>query len=168
MRLDEEAPRELASGIDALYLSAFAGTPEWLVERLEDAKLEAEATDSVQPFRFCGEDFELQPYRWMHYPYCLTNGNGRLGVNPKGTIPPYRFQPRAEYLHGIGPSAVAQWFEDLLARHLGIVLPSVSRLDVFADFEGLRFEIADLDRFVGRARNRTYYEAVNRDGFGGD
>jgi hypothetical protein len=157
-----DGPRELVSGIDALYLSAHAQCLPWLVERLEVAKGRAVAADAAQPFSFGNEDFELLPYPWRRYPYCLRNGHGRIGISPRGTIPPFRFQPKAEYLHGVGAEEVANWFESLLSRHLGLVVPSVSRLDLFADFEGLSFHVDDLDRFVGRARSRTYYEQDTR------
>ena len=157
-RGESDGPRELVSGIDALYLSAHAQCLPWLVGRLEVAKGRAVATDAAQPFSFGNENFEMLPYPWRRYPYCLTHGHGRIGINPRGTIPPFRFQPKAEYLHGVGAEEVANWFESLLSRHLSLVVPSVSRLDLFADFEGLSFQIDDLDRFVGRARSRTHYE----------
>jgi len=153
---------ELASGIDALYLSAWTQRPEWLIDGLAQAKAEALAKDAAVPYRLGGEDFELQPRSWRTYPYLLTFEGGRVGVNLNGTIPPFRFQPRAEWLHGEGASAVAAWFEDMLMVHLMYVVVSVSRIDLFADFEGLSFEQGDLRRFVGRARSRQLFEEDER------
>jgi hypothetical protein len=126
------------------------------------AKAEAVAAEHAVAFRFNGEDFELQPRSLRAYPYLLVFEGGRIGINPKGSMPPFRFQPLAEWLHGHGPALVAKWFEDLLMRQLGFVEVTVSRVDLFADFEGFAMVRDDLDRFVGRATARQYYEEDER------
>ena len=53
---------ELASGVDALYLSGRGSLPASLLDRLEVARLIATDSGNAQPFAMGGYDWQLQPF----------------------------------------------------------------------------------------------------------
>ncbi|MDQ2729742.1 MAG: hypothetical protein M3Y91_18200 [Actinomycetota bacterium] len=68
---------ELASGIDALYLSG---------------------RGQLRP------GLTVRPHGWGRYRYCIDHWTARIGLTTSSHLPPVRIQPRSEYLHGIGPT----------------------------------------------------------------
>lgn len=149
----------MASGVDALYLSGRASLPRELLERLETARNEAVALEGEIPFELGGESFRIAPYAFGRYRFSLSHVYGRIGLTNSTSLPVIRIQPLAEFLHGQGPRGTARWFEELLTKECGPVLLTVSRLDVFADFQGLAIGGDDRHRFVTRAVDRAVYEA---------
>ena len=78
----------------------------------------------------------MAPHAWAKHRYCLTHAFGRIGISPSLNLPAFRIQPRAEFLHGVGVRAAVQGFRDLIEDECGIVKLQVSRIDLFADFQG--------------------------------
>jgi len=148
---------ELASGVDALYLSGRGSLAGEFLERLERAKSRALDLGEVLPFDLRGVEFGLVPHGWGRYSYRLSHEFGLLGFSPSEHLPPVRVQPRAELLAGLGPEGVVDTFADLL-RSVGEILFTVSRVDLFADFLGWRLRSKDRTRFVSRAQTRTTFE----------
>jgi hypothetical protein len=154
---------ELASGIDALYLSGQTPVSESLRSQLEIGRAAAVDAGEPQPFSFGnGNMFEIAHHGWRKYPYLLAHPNGLIGIKPDSLMPPVRVQPRAEFLHGVGPLEAARWFEDVLEWRMGRVTLSVNRLDLHGDFQGWDLGADDRERFVCRARSRTTYEDDGR------
>ncbi len=77
--------------------------------------------------------------------------NGVVGVTPSEHFPALRIQPRAEFLHGLGPEAAVEWFRRVVEAECGAVLLTISRLDLHADFQGWALDWQDRERFVCRA-----------------
>jgi len=150
---------ELASGVDALYLSGRAAPPASLLERLESARTEAVALDARPPFQFGALEMRIAPHSFGKYRYCLDHPYGRIGLTPSSKLPALRIQPRAEFLHGIGAEATVDAFRDLIEAEVGPVRLSVSRLDLFADFQGWALSGDDRGHFLCRARDTATYEA---------
>jgi len=149
---------ELISGVDALYLSGRASLPGELLGRLEVARETAKRADEAVPFMLGDTEFELKPYNWHKYRYCLDHPLGRVGFTLSSHLPAIRVQPRAEFIHGSGPRPVVEWYRDLLENECGVVLFSVNRLDLFADFQGWELD-GDMRReFVCRAKSRLTFE----------
>jgi hypothetical protein len=85
--------RELASGVDALYLSGRPEVPGVLRARLEEGRQLAEGTTALLwggpqvvggttvpiPFDLGGDKFDLGPHGWGKYRYCLDQPDGRVG-----------------------------------------------------------------------------------------
>src|ERR1700727_131034 len=92
---------ELASGVDALYLSGRAALPETFLDRLEEARIPAEGGGSVG-VEVGRVPLRLEPYAWGKYRYSLTHPYGRIGFTGSKRLPPILIQPRAEFLHGAG------------------------------------------------------------------
>lgn len=149
---------ELASGVDALYLSGRAALRGELLERLETIRCEAIELDSRLPFQFGSLEMTLAPHAFGKYRYSLDHPYGRIGITPSAKLPAIRIQPRAEFLHGVGPGGAADAFQDLLEQVVGPVRLTVSRLDLFADFQGWTLTGDDRRNFVCRARSTAVYE----------
>lgn len=149
---------EVASGVDALYLSGRCEPPAGLLADLADGKAEAQAAGEPVPFDLAGVPVVVQPRGWQMYPFVVLHPLGRIGFRPAGRVPPVRVQPLAEVLHGLGPHEVVAAFYDLVSDVVGGVEFSVSRVDVFGDFQGWTLSTAMEDRFLCRARKRGIYK----------
>jgi hypothetical protein len=149
---------EVASGVDAIYLSGRASLPDSLLARLEEARTVALELDGSPPFQFGALEMLLAPHAWGKHRYCLTHPYGRLGISPSLNIPAFRIQPRAEFVHGVGVRAAIQRFRDLIEDECGIVKLQVSRIDLFADFQGWELSGDDRRAFVCRASDLGTFE----------
>ena len=150
--------RELASGIDALYLSGRAQLSDSLLDGLEAAKSRAQASGESVAFEFGGVAFEVAPHGWGRYPYRLAHQHGLIGLTGSSHLPAVRVQLRAEFIHGLGAEGAAQVFVDVLGWALGRLELTVSRADLFADFQGWPLTAEDRTRFVTRATHRNTFE----------
>src|SRR5664280_2331154 len=119
---------EVASGVDALYLSGRASLPDDLLARLESARTLANDLEGSPPFQFGTLEMLMAPHAWGKHRYCLTHPYGRIGITPSLNLPAFRIQPRAEFLHGVGPRPAVQGFRDLIEDECGIVKLQVSRV----------------------------------------
>jgi len=159
------AVRELASGIDSLYLSGRARLPESFLGRLERSKGRAAEVGEAIEFDLGGVSFGLSPYGFGRYPYRLSHEYGVIGFTPSEHLPAIRVQPKAELLHGIGPAATVDTFSSL-ASAIATVEWSVARADLFADVQGFWPDANTRDRFMCRARTlNTFEEAGDLTGF---
>lgn len=151
-------PREVASGVDALYLSGRAPLPEPLLTRLETARELATTLGGSPPFQFGALEMSIAPHSFGKHRYCLTHPYGRIGITPSPSLPAFRIQPRAEFLHGVGPRAATQGFRDLIEDECGFVKLQVSRIDLFADFQGWDLTGNERSSFVCRATDLGTFE----------
>jgi len=160
-RATAEGPlRELASGIDALYLSARADLPAPFVERLEDCRQWAAEARRPAPCQIGDTTFGIAAHDWGKYRFCLDHPTARLGFSTSRHLPTVRIQPRAEYLHAVGPTQAVTSFRSLLGPDLGDIRFGVSRVDLFADWQGWSLNIDDGPRFICRADTRRTYEVA--------
>lgn len=149
-----DGPRELASGIDALYLSGLADPSDEILAKLAAAQVRAKAVD--EPVEFdAGLDYQLLPHSWGKYTYCLTNQYGQVGIRPSGHLPEVRVQPRAEALHALSPRTMAEFYDDTLRPMLGTIAWTVPRVDLFIDVQGWDLTARMADRFVSRSAQLT-------------
>ena len=132
--------RELASGVDALYLSGRAVLPEPFVECLAAARAQAEASGSSQAVSIAGVEFDVASHGMGRYRYCLSHRYGQVGVSPSTHLPALRVQPWTQFLHGIGVREACGVFMELLGEELGACVLTVSRLDLYVDVQGTPFE----------------------------
>jgi hypothetical protein len=149
---------ELTSGIDALYLSGKAALTPELFERLDEAKILAQEEHRPVAFEFAGSTFAVSPSGFGLYRYCIVHPYGQIGLSPSTNIPQIRIQPRTEAIHGFGAAGVVHWFEDRFIQECGAVRLTVSRLDLYADFQGLQLSVADLERFVYRGKEVAFHK----------
>jgi hypothetical protein len=152
--------RELASGIDALYLSGRTEFSDALFDMLEDRRQAATETDSPAAMRIAGEDFGVEPRSFGKYRYRLVHHSGLIGVTASEHLPSLRVQPRAEFLHAVGPRATLDFFSGI-GEYLSGGRPvswTLSRLDLFCDLQGWELRGDDRHRFVCRGMTRTTHE----------
>ena len=147
--------RELASGVDALYLSVVAELPEGLLRRLDLWRAIAEAGQRPVPFELGGVKFGLAPHAWHRYRYLLQHEFGQVGISPSKHLPPIRIQPRGEFLHGLGPESTVDAFRTMLESEVPVAWMQVARLDLFADWQGWPVDGEPESSFVGRAKDVT-------------
>lgn len=153
---------ELASGVDALYLSGRCEIPGPLLADLEATKALARDNGQAQPFDVAGETWLLSGYAWGNYAYCLDREVGRLGLTASAALPSVRVQPRAELLHGIGPAPTVELFDSYVRAACGDVVWTVSRLDLHADWQGWSLHRDLSERFLCRADHRAIHEESER------
>lgn len=149
---------EVASGVDAIYFTGRAPLPDSLLARLETSRILAQELDGSPPFQFGALEMLMAPHAWGKHRYCLTHPFGRIGISPSLNLPAFRIQPRAEFLHGVGVRAAVQGFRELIEDECGIVKLQVSRIDLFADFQGWDLSGDDRRAFVCRASDLGTFE----------
>lgn len=149
---------ELASGVDALYMSGRASLPFELLERLELSRQRSIDGGFGPPFQFGGVEMSMGANGWGKYRYCLTHPFGQLGITLSSRLPTFRIQPYAEFLHGAGPQGVVDWFKEIIENECGHVMLTVTRLDLFADFQGWPLTVDARHEFLCKATARHSYE----------
>jgi hypothetical protein len=150
---------ELVSGVDALYLSGHAYLSKAFLARLEDARLFADQVSMPVPFELGPLTFGLAPHGWGKHRFCLDHEYGRIGFTSSTRLPAVRIQPRAEFLHALGPTATVRHFDELLRPLMDRLVFNVARLDLFCDVEGLVLRGEDRRNFLCRGDASTTYEA---------
>jgi hypothetical protein len=149
---------ELASGVDAFYLSGVGSLPGPLVEDLLLAREEARETGTAVSLPLGGDDFRVSGGGLLRYPFRLDHPRGLVGVTTSATLPTVRVQPRAWFLHAVGVREGLRWFMELLESLLGPISWKASRVDLFMDSHGWGLKAEDRGRFVCRAGQRVTYE----------
>ena len=127
---------ELASGIDALYLSGRAAIRASYISYLTDLRARAEDTDNGLPCFLGGEEFRIAPHAFGKYRFCLIHTFGRVGLTASEKLPAIRIQPKAEFLHGAGAAGMVNFFRNILEQEFGPTLLTVSRIDLHSDWQG--------------------------------
>ena len=128
--------RELGLGVDAVYVSGRAHLSDSLIDRLNEARQSAQAIESAVDFEFGGQSFQVQSFGVLKYRFRMDHPNGIIGISPGGHLPTFFVQPRAEFIHSLGPAEAVRWFRDVLEAECKFVQLSVRRADLFADFRG--------------------------------
>jgi hypothetical protein len=153
-----QLPKELASGVDALYLSGRSLIPDTFLARLEAARSASYDMETGPPFQFGLLEMRMSPHGWGKYRYLLEYPHGRIGITQSSELPTFRIQPYAEFLHGESPRGVVDWFQRLLEMECEAVELTVSRLDLFADFQGWVLDGDARNEFLCRAKARNVFE----------
>src|SRR4051812_42683771 len=88
---------ELASGVDAFYLSGRAALPDRLLTDLATAKNTAQETGTAVAFSVGGDDFFVAATGLLKYRFRLDHPRGVLALSPSHSLPAIRIQPRAAF-----------------------------------------------------------------------
>ncbi|HWD55192.1 MAG TPA: hypothetical protein VG346_08715 [Acidimicrobiales bacterium] len=152
--------RELASGVDALYLSGRAEVPKRFLQRLEDCRAWAGEAKRPAPFELGELVFGITPHGWGKYRFCLEHAMARIGISTSRHLPTVRVQPRSEFLHAVGPEAAVTTLQEILGHELRQLRFWVNRVDLFANWQGWNLSLGDTSRFVCRADARRTYEVA--------
>jgi len=146
---------ELASGVDALYLSGHGYLSKGFLARLEEERIFADRVSVPVPFELGPLTFGLAPHGWGKYRYCLDHETGRIGFTSSRRLPSVRIQPRAKFLHSVGPEETVRHFSDLVRPFVEGLVLRVARLDLFVDMEGMQLCAQDRSAFVCRGDGCT-------------
>ena len=149
---------ELASGFDALYLSAKGTAPPALFVDLEASRRGAEAVSLPVDSTLGGYPVKVQPFAWGKYRYCAVHELARIGFTPSETFPVVRFQPTAIALHSLGPQGTILWAENLLDACGIEATLHVSRMDLHSDWQGIEILANERQNFVTYSNRRALYE----------
>ncbi len=149
---------ELASGVDALYLSGRAQLPGWFVASLGEARERAGSGSRPQVVVLGTEAFTVGAAAMGRYRYRLDHEHGPIGVTESEALPAFRIQPRSEFLHAVGPAAAVEWYRTILRSVANPVVLTVSRIDLHSDWQGWSLDGDDRRRFLCRATRRDTYE----------
>src|SRR5690349_18309780 len=85
--------RELASGVDALYLSGHCDVPAALWTHLANRKEQAIDAKCAVPLSLGSAEFALQDHGFGKYAIRLEHAHGIVGVTNSDKLPALRFQP---------------------------------------------------------------------------
>ena len=118
----------------------------------------AQVGDSGITFELGGVEFTLMPRGLGRYRYCIAHPYGVVGITPSAHLPAVRIQPRAQFLHAVGPNQAVSYFADIVENEVGPLLLTVSRVDLFADFQGWELSGDNRARFLCRGSERGTYE----------
>jgi hypothetical protein len=77
--------RELASGVDALYLSARPDLPTQFVAHLEDCREWAVEVKRRAPCEIGNAMFGISPYGWGKYRFCLDHQMARMTADARNS-----------------------------------------------------------------------------------
>ena len=149
---------ELASGLDALYLSAQGKAHPTFFSDLEAARSAAEAASLPIDSTLGGYPVKVQPWAWGKYRYCAVHELARIGFTPSENFPVVRFQPTAIALHSLGPAGTVLWAENFLEACGVEASLHVSRLDLHSDWQGVEFLANERQNFVTYSSHRSLHE----------
>jgi hypothetical protein len=150
---------ELASGVDAFYLSGTGALSSALVEDLDEARALAAETKVTVPFGVGDISFGVAGRGLLRYAYRLEHTNGVVGLTTSSALPTVRVQPKASFIHAVGVREALGWFRGHVESFVGPVEWKASRVDLFMDSQGWDLDAAHRGRFVCRARDRWTFES---------
>ena len=78
---------EVASGVDALYLSGHGYVSKGFLARLEEERSFADRVSVPVPFELGPLTLGLAPHGWGKYRYCLDHETGRIGFTSSRRLP---------------------------------------------------------------------------------
>ena len=107
---------EVASGVDALYLSGRAHLPRVLVEDLEELRKRAgeKGKYGSEALSLGGDEFAVKGHGWGKYRFALEHRYGLVQLTTSAELPTVRIQPRSGFIHGAGVEKVVPWFTEQL------------------------------------------------------
>src|SRR5262249_2226974 len=160
-----EGLRVLASGIDTLHASARGVVRPEVWDLLEEAKRRAQAEEEEVSLDFpvTSGAFLIRPHGWRGYTHWLSSPDFELMLGRSEKFPAIVCQLHAAYLHSVGVAWALNFVELLLHHDLfaGAYKLLVSRLDLYADFQGWVPVLEAMHRFVGYGRSRRGFEQRN-------
>lgn len=149
---------ELASGVDAFYLTGSCALPVPFLDDLAAARAEAGQTGHATELTLGDVRFAVGARGIQKYAFALEHEHGVLACTSSRSLPPVYIQPRASFIHAVGVEAATAWFVGVVESIAGAVRWNVSRVDLFMDSQGWDLQSEDRGQFLCRARDRQVYE----------
>jgi hypothetical protein len=154
--------RVRSTGVDTLNLAAKGPVRKQVWELVGEAKAQAQtsAESELIDFPVTGQAFLLKPHGVRGYTYWLSSPDFELMLGTSEKFPAVLVQMHSAYMHSMGVDGSLRLVEQLLGHDVfaGPYELMVSRIDLYADFQGWTPELTDLRRFVGFGRHRRGFE----------
>src|SRR5262249_50024667 len=129
---------------------------------LEEAQQRARVDEESQPIEFpmTAQALLMKPHGLRGHAYWLSSPDFELIFGRSEKFPPVLVQMHSAYMHSVGIHRALDLMEALLRHEVfaGAYRLNVSRVDVYADFQGWEPQVADLDRFVSFSRHRRGFQ----------
>lgn len=152
------SPIELASGIDALYLSGRADLSSGLLDELDRLKTQAVEDEAAVDWQLGGYPVKVLGRAFGKYRFAVKHELALIGFTPSDTLPAIRVQPTSLAIHALGPDLTVLWVRNVLDA-MGVEAHlHVARLDLHADWQSLWIDAEERSHFVGYANRRALYE----------
>jgi hypothetical protein len=152
------SPTELASGIDALYLSGRTELPGSLLDELDRLKTQAAEGESPVDWQLGGYPVKVLGRAFGKYRYAVKHDLALIGFTPSDKLPAIRVQPTSLAIHAMGPEVTVLWVRNVLDAAGIDARLQVARLDLHADWQNLWIDADERSHFVGYANRRALYE----------
>lgn len=107
----------------------------------------------------------VKPPGLRGHAYWLTSPDFEVILGKSEKFPPVLVQLHSAYMHSLGIDRALDLVEALLQHEVfaGAYRLNVSRIDIYADFQGWEPQVADLDRFVSFNRHRRGFQENQRE-----
>lgn len=149
---------EIASGVDALYLTGRCALPDQLVDDLERARALAGVNREPTSLALGNDRFLVGWGPLNKHRFRLEHRHAMVGMTFKESMPSLYVQPHAEFIHAVGIEAVVAWCRETFGPILGHIDWQVSRIDLFVDVQGWDLTVDDRRDFLCRAKARRTWE----------
>jgi len=173
-------PILLANNVDTLEVSWFdvEMTPAELV-RLESHKKKVQEMPADGPdsrFAFGGESWQMKPTGGRRHQFILVHERGELAISkcPSKTVPALRFKLYSETLWSLTLEGTWSWMKAIVDKvhapegaseesdeQPKVPRPSLSRVDLAADFLGFPLQDVELEEFVCRPRHKSKWKKLD-------
>lgn len=159
--------RVLRHGIDSLYVSFPGKINPNVAIGLQEAKDLAQASSDGMVARahidLCDHIFTVLPRGRGRFAYVLEDNWFSIQVSNAVSLPLAHVQIRSEYLTAVGPEEAISTLRDVVAALGECAEPSISRVDLYADFVG-DHDLTSQPGFawVKRCKKRDIHEDANR------
>src|SRR5262245_27898073 len=130
----------LSTGIDTLNLAANGVVRPDVWEVLTEVQQRARLEEESQPVEFpiTAQAFLVKPHGLRGHAFWLTSPDFELILGRSEKFPPVLVQLHSAYMHSVGIDRALDMMEALLRHEVfaGAYRLNVSRIDVYADFQG--------------------------------
>jgi hypothetical protein len=152
--------RVLASGIDTIHASAAGTLRTGLKQELAELRAHAGESGLSVDLGANPEGFILQPHGWRGYLIWLRSARIELMLGAADPFPPVFVQWHSPFIHAYGLESTVSMVEDWLDKAVMEARAplSVSRIDLYCDFQGWTPKVGDLNHFSCRAVRRSLFE----------
>jgi len=151
----------LVAGVDSLYVSFYGQLPDALYDALDEAKAVAQVAEEsvLVPLAFADAPCFLRPSGTRTHAYWLSNEHCQVFLTRRDDVPRVTVHVHSSYLHQVGGAEGAMVEVRRFLGLLGMVVTRdlVSRVDLYADVQGYRFDLEDRENFQARARDSQAY-----------
>lgn len=149
---------ELASGVDAFYLSGHGELSPVLLDELDVLRNRAAELGQPVDWSLGGTPVKVLGRAFLKYRYAIRHELAMIGMTPSASLPAVRVQPTSLAIHALGPETTVLWVRNLLDAAGITARLQVARLDLHADWQHFNLGAEERQNFVTYSNRRALYE----------